>query len=685
MKLQIVAIGFSDESNPGGNTIKIRKNAFEKFPLPEWQRSSNFAFVDVPVAYSINQVRSGAQPVTIKVKFKITEPGNLPKSLVIRAISPAFNAGATIWDTLLQTHVNVLGDVKAQSIIIDKNGKTDFLVFELINHKITLWGVGIYNVIWKWQFRADQHQAWQDFDVTEHTIYTLLNQPTEPWALESEEDMLLPWTDVLDYACTWAGRAKTEDEAAALITRKLYSMGPQWFEYNCINFLPAYIQVINFNGTAFFNCAAFLQHLKFGNVNRYLICSDCATIVSTFANILGCSLWQSKMETPGALFRVNEILPIGAAGFQIPCGLPGFSYHEVAWKGNCTSNDPIFDGCLAIDGTVNPQDNIRWPLLALNMLLGSRGSGLYRDKLVAPPDWNLFVPQPALRERRMPAPIIARLQINETLAAKAEIKEPIKLASIKKQYNFKEWQNYNQLEETLFIDGFFLDVEAFPEWRIQVLNEIGAEATGPGFIHSIWRIPGSLNRAVRVDFYECPSRLSAQEFALQLLVSSHVGTSTIHQFSEVGDIAFQWSGAKNILFTRANMVVLIAMADRLEVPVVALSNQIDDHLCYKPAETNPVKKASTDTKKSAAGDLTNQGVPITLHPDLSNNFSVDEKAGGSLEYPGRVFFKFFSKTGDVTIENGHHIYRATKEGSHRITVVNVYSNRYSVVEDLEIQ
>jgi len=80
-------------------------------------------------------------------------------------------------------------------------------------------------------------------------------------------------------------------------------------------------------------------------------CSDCATITSTFANLLGCDLNQSKM---GNGFALKPLLAIGSSVWQTACGWTTFSYHEVAWKSPCGASDNIFDACLEVNTNASP-------------------------------------------------------------------------------------------------------------------------------------------------------------------------------------------------------------------------------------------------------------------------------------------------------------------------------------------
>lgn len=579
MILQVTAIQFSQGENQGAaSALKLRKNAFQTLPPVEWIRDINTRLEPSMVAYAISQVRAHSRRVVVRVKFKVSQASTLPASISIRAMQPPLNIGPNLWSTLLLNNISILGDVKEQTIPIAQNGETPFISFELKNHTLDTWGVGIFESFWNWQFREKPHQPWESFDKTQHRVYILLNEPTLPFSQDFPGDALLPWTDILDYACDWAAGSRTEDEATGRITGRLFSMGPTFLEYNCVNFLPAYVQTLDLSGNSFFNCTNFLLHLKTNNINRFIICSDCAAIVSTFANIVGCDLWQSKMETPGLMFRVNDILAIGGFGWQTPCGVPGFAYHEVAWKGNCTSADRIFDACLAVDGSFSLSDPIRVPLLPVNMLLGSQGSGQYRDRLVFPPDWQLSEPRPQTRLRRMLIPGIPGFPFFAVRDDSADVQEKESLASVKQQFGLPEKSKASMRTAASQIRDFFIDKSAFPDWEIVVQDLFEGNEDIRRIMHTRWVPVNNIRSTLRVDFYECPSAQDAQEFALKILTTVHVGTSNVSKDMSIGDTAYSWNLHKNILFTTYNLVVVISNTNRTQIPVKPLAEQLDGYI-----------------------------------------------------------------------------------------------------------
>lgn len=608
--LQIAAIHFSHAAGNGAaSALKLRKNAFQLLPAPEWRRG----FVrteDSAVAYAMGSVVAHANRVSINVKFNITGAGAFPSTIFIRAIQPPLTPGPHLWSSLLSTHYNVLGEVSERAVSVAANGETPFLTFELKNHKITEWGVGVFAVLWHWQYRLTPHDSWQTFHITRHKTFIVLKKPTLPFDQDFQGGLLLPWTDILDYACAWAAGSKTEDEAASKITRKLFSLAPAYFEYNCVNFLPAYVQILDIAGNSFFNCTNFLLHLQTNSVNRFIICSDCAAIVSTFVNILGCDLWQSKMETPGTMFEVNRILPIGSLRWQTPCGVPGFAYHEVAWKNSCTSADPIFDACLAVDGSSTPLDAFSIPLLPVNILLGNQGSGLYRDRLVVPRDWQLSEPRPGTRLRRMLIPGIPAFPFFAVRDLAADIQEADSVRAVERQLDINELPRTAPAKQTV-ITNFSLDKTAFNDWNIRVQDLFEGVESIRQILHMQWRSVHKPNTALRVDIAECKTANDARKFASRILVAMHAGVATVIRDRSIGDIGFTWIGEKTILFVRSNLCVMLANSDRQTMSVRDLADRLDDYIRsfaapLKPEVRASVRSVSVDSGAAAETEAVNR-------------------------------------------------------------------------------
>jgi len=401
MSMVIKAIKFNHDPNSADHdALNIRKNGSEFVDVPEWVQGISTKPEDSLAAYSMEETRGGK--ITIQARFRSVGINTAE----IRAVDPTIlPPKPTGWWWLLwwvlgwlirMIFGNVLGEVKETWVDFDSGGDSGFVTFELKNPNIWNAGVGIRYTTWKWQYRLTSGSPWIDIDTTRHKIYVVLEIPKEPWKQTpyvATNDQL-PWTDVLDYSCWWAKGSKDRDTASGKITEMVNALGSSVIEYDCPGGGATHYAWPDFN------CTEFLERVKGGlGLGKYVNCTDCATVVSTFANILGCDLWQSRM---GYGFALNEILAIGSSVWQSACGWSGFSYHEVAWKGTCGVDDEVFDACLKVDGDSDPTGGPpHTPLLPANMKFGNIGDLLYRDRLatqVGRPNCN---PQPTTRTRRL--------------------------------------------------------------------------------------------------------------------------------------------------------------------------------------------------------------------------------------------------------------------------------------------
>jgi hypothetical protein len=415
------------------SALNIRRNASAFLPVPEWRQGVSVEPEDSVAAYSIED--TAGQTITIKASFSRTDP--VLKSAEICAVpaaatpypdwwpqflvqqylaTPAFyfpyslyalyaNYSQYLFETLTAPVSRVLGEVLPKKVEFGQNGQTPLETFELRNPQLANVGVGIHTMSWIWHYRRGTGDFWQRFAESNHRIYVLLRTPTDPWkqAPFRTSNTQLPWTDVMDYACQWAAGALDIRDAAARVTRNVNDLGGAVIQYDCPGGGNCHYATPVGVG---FDCTSFLELLRggFGN-DRYVNCTDCATIVSTFANAIGCDLWQSRMGTlipPQIIFfGVNPIVSIGSDDFGLPCRWPGFTYHEVAWTGDCTANDDVYDACCVVNSTANPQRPPRIPLLPAGLRFGESGDGQYRDRLSAPAARGVCEPRPNTRVRRI--------------------------------------------------------------------------------------------------------------------------------------------------------------------------------------------------------------------------------------------------------------------------------------------
>ena len=398
--IQVESITFNhDPTGASTDAINIRRNAAEWVNVPEWQRGVSLNPEDSPAAYARDVV--GGNTISIQATFSNASHDH--RSVHMRAVdnvvTPPGPSGCIGWLTWLLTSIiralvgNVLGEV-APAAVTFTNGTSGPVTFTLSGAKVGVSPVGIHTTEWRWQYRVGSG-SWHDITVTKHRIYIVLALPEAPWQQSpySPSNTQLPWTDVLDVACSWGTLAGDLDSAAADVATHVYALGPATISYDC----PGYGSSHYSNGS--FDCTSFLDRMRGGpGLGIYVNCTDCATIVTTFSNVLGCQLWSSKM---GWSFDLNEMQAIGDSTFELARGgWTNFTYHEVAWKGACGVDDNVFDACLMVDGDADPVNPPHVPTLELNVRFGNPGDLTYRDRLAAPSGRPSCQPQPTTRVRR---------------------------------------------------------------------------------------------------------------------------------------------------------------------------------------------------------------------------------------------------------------------------------------------
>lgn len=189
-----------------------------------------------------------------------------------------------------------------------------------------------------------------------HKTYVILGEPVEPWSNEPNVRNNA-WSTALDLTCQWASGCETWQSAATGITQSIFESGR--FAYDTRKGAPRYISNEGWlfvEKNVFFGAAIDRLNGGLGRGPR-VNCSDCAAMVCSFANLVGCGLYASRMEPSGffdSWFATNPYCAIGCADWIPPSWGWGFSFHEVAWSGNCGDSDLVFDACVKVDGDASP-------------------------------------------------------------------------------------------------------------------------------------------------------------------------------------------------------------------------------------------------------------------------------------------------------------------------------------------
>jgi hypothetical protein len=644
MEVLLDAIKFNHDANSATtDALNIRRNETQFITVPEWQRGINVNPEDSPAAYTLCETRG--HKLTIQAKFSVTD--STIQTLEIRAIdthvrpnlSSSFSLSAIIMcllhPALLKLTGSVLGEVK-EKYVFPSSGKTDFETFELKNVQIWDVGVGVHDIAWRWQYRLNAADDWKDFAITKHRIYIVLKVPQPPWQQIpfNISNTQLPWTEVLDYACRWAAAAKDADNAAGLVTRHVNDLGFGLFEFDKCGGSAHYTTTPWQPARGKFDCAAFLNRLRGGQGNgKYVNCTDCATIVSSFANSVGCDLSQMLI---GFFYKLKPHQRIGNTNL-----LRGgeFFHHDVAWEGEGKEIDELYDASLQLEV---PETNTL--LLATNLRFGLLGEEFYRFRLVLRECEYKCLPRPELKTRRT---------IGNASRGSFVSGEPL-LELAKQHYDYESWVDVKSPGENLFVLNFFLREKEFPSWRLYRIQKLKAQGRAP-VVQSYWTSDeDAYGLIIRLDVYECLSRTDARLTMLGVLAGFQL-PDIAHQVAPAfGDVAFAGTGDCPILFARANYVFLLRNIGEKTASLGDIAQFIDARFTGEP-------KAKEEMPSNVR-----RFRPAVLDAKVGESVLLEEDA---LIPSGQLWmYKFFSPTGDVYIEGGRLAYKPDSPGLQLIKI-----------------
>jgi len=333
-KVTLAAIKFNhDPTHAAIDALSIRVNKTTPVSIPEWVRGHTTA-AQSPAAYAIDQVTG--ETVTVEAKFTINTMA--ATSLQIQA-----------------TGGGILGAIDAVTVnFVNGVSTPEYVTLSLPHHSLGSGGIQAVDAPWTWQYK-DATQPWTTMTTSKHRIYTVLSTPTMPWKQSPDPlETQLPWTEALEYGCAWAAGKANENDAFGAVTEKIYS--GYGLHYDTVQGASFYTNQAGAAGWTFL-LTRFLDFLGGGvGAGPVVNCTDCATFVSTFGNLLGGSMPASVMGQPGVGFDCNKIQAIGSTSWAYPFGtIKGhFNYHEVAWKSPSGYRQVIFDACLKLDSSNNP-------------------------------------------------------------------------------------------------------------------------------------------------------------------------------------------------------------------------------------------------------------------------------------------------------------------------------------------
>lgn len=453
----------------------------------------------------------------------------------------------------------------------------------------------------------------------------------------------LPWTEVLDYACRWAVAAKNCDDAAELITQQVYNLGRRGVRYHRKSH---YTQIFLPGKISKFDCQGFLCLLRDERCHGglHFNCVDCASIVSTFANCVGCDLSQSSIEPlTQPTFTLNQHIRIGSSVPQ----QGEFTYHETAWEGACREDDELFDACLQVDGDDDPSTFT--PLLPTNIRFGRVGEMAYRFRLVPPGREQTCRPNPDSKVRRLVGYKARGVSVrnNERL-----------LELLKPFYEYEAWAEPELKGGLLLINKYFMNGNEFADWRVERIRYIETRGSSP-FLESFWSSRKSGSAVIRLDAYQCPSQRDARDYLMELLCQFQIPDMTRQKDAELGNVAFASPLLDTVLFAIANLVFLVNNIGEEVVPVTDVAAQLHGKLTSVPAVPGaPMQRFRFNVSEAFVGD----------------KVILEEEAPDPLER--QRLHKFLSETGVMFLQEGRLVYQPIVPGLQTLNILasDAYDN-----------
>lgn len=466
---------------------------------------------------------------------------------------------------------NVLGNVSPTSVSFDGTGSSKEVIISFPNSTLGK-GVQCNTVKWEWQFRKHEKEHWVPFQTTQHRVYCIFSQPTDPWETTPLSE------DVLKYACAWANGAQEEVPAATAITEAVFNLGVQR--------RVTYTDAATYAKDRF-DYEWFLDFLCNGvGTSQSLNCDDCATIVSTFGNILGCDLHQSEM---GSYFQTNFVRLIGQDGWVRPT----FDRHAVAWKDDCTTHNPLYDACLQIDADGCPNEPEHQPRQPTNLRFGS-GSPAdndYKFCLVSATTSNPCTPNPQFKKRRL---------LGKSYFAQNRFTDASYLKVLADRYNLESVSDDPAIAIVTpqpSLENFVATHEAFRGWKGLQADKFKDDHLDAAEEITLLFPEKDPSQMVRLNVYICAEHTSAKDFLLQILAQFNSSATIRRQESDLaGAVVFAQRDQTMHVVKYHQLIGLVRSVGRKSLSTTKMAKAIEDYLAH--LRSNDVSSSSLTTSTS---------------------------------------------------------------------------------------
>lgn len=241
-----------------------------------------------------------------------------------------------------------------------------------------------------------------------------------------------------------------------------------------------------------------------------------------------------------------------------------------------------------------------------------------------------------------------------------------RLEKLRQRFAFAQWAGINKLRRNLFIWKYKMSQKDLPSWipvRVQRLSLPEEQR----LTTSIWKRSDNPLALLGIDVYECESREAAHDLILAILDNFQSPLVEYNPNSPAGDVAFSDATGNWILFSRANLIVIIRNAGPSIEPVSSAASSLDNALSSEP----PVAAAPAVGARPAAF-----GAPATPRVSMkSKKASVGSRIRLQVETPevleDAAYFKIFSKSGDVYAKENSLYYRPEKAEEQDVVLYTV--------------
>jgi len=293
---------------------KIDEEYGERIRPPEWGREKKNN--PLPAAYIKNRC------ITIKATFSASTNLN---GVIIGA----------------DTCSGRLGNVVEKVVDIDQhNTVNNYKSWEFQVKLPTPGEITSFYQEWAWYYKLKNSTRFHFIGNSRNKIFIILAQPQSPWNTGGKST---PWTEVLDFACTWAHGETTPEKAATKITYYLYHHVGAIYNENskrCID--------TKSNTQESFSFKCFLERVPEAEVGN-IDCKAMGKAMVTFFNVVGCGASYRFCKNFGTY--LNCTIPAGTEDSDNMWQCP---YLDNDYHAFCSIGDKIFD---AVFYYISPSKN----------------------------------------------------------------------------------------------------------------------------------------------------------------------------------------------------------------------------------------------------------------------------------------------------------------------------------------